>query len=240
VSARTRPVSLAGERLIPVLAPLEPLLPQPGLLRGGVVATGGLAPTSLAVALAVAASAAGGWTAVVGLPGFGLAAAERAGMALERVVLVSNPPRRDRGEWASVCAALVEGFDVVLAGPPSQLRPADGRRLMARVRERQAVLVPVGWPAGTWPERADLELSVVSAFWEGLGRGWGYGQARRATVEVSGRRGADRPRRGHLWLPGPDGRVGAVPAGSGAAGAGAGPGGETLRHLRALSAAQPA
>ena len=174
------------------------------------MAAGGLAPTSLAVALAVEASAAGGWTAVLALPGFGLAAAERAGLALERLVLVAPPPA---GEWATVCAMLVDGFDVVLAGPPQgsrSMRPADSRRLVARVRERQSVLIPVGWPAGSAAEGPDVTLTVVAAHWEGIGQGWGYGQARRATVAVTGRRGADRPRRGELWLPGPDGRVAAV------------------------------
>ena len=205
-------MSLAGERLLPVAGPLVPLLPHEGLLRGGVVAAGGLASSSLAIALAAEASAAGGWTAVLGMAGFGLAAAERAGLALERLVLVAAPPL---GEWATVCAALVDGFDVVLAGPPSSragsagrgLRSADSRRLVARVRERQSVLVPVGWPSGSTGEGPDVTLTVVSAHWEGIGQGWGYGQARRVTIAVTGRRGADRPRRGELWLPGPDGRV---------------------------------
>jgi len=57
---RARPVSLAGEQILPVLAPLAPLLPDWGLRRGSTVvivrpgsdSSGGA--TSLALALGVA------------------------------------------------------------------------------------------------------------------------------------------------------------------------------------------
>src|SRR5690606_31025415 len=57
----------------------------------------------------------------------------------------------------------------------------------------------------------ELSLTVVATAWEGLGRGHGHLRARRATVEAGGRRGADRPRRAELWLPGPGGTLAAAP-----------------------------
>ena len=100
--------------------------------------------TSLALALAAGASQAGSWVAAVGLGSLGLVAAAELGVALDRLVLVDDPGR-DRAGWASVVAALVDGFDVVLVAAGSAgSRPADARRLVARVRERGAVLVAVG------------------------------------------------------------------------------------------------
>jgi hypothetical protein len=96
----------------------------------------------------------------------------------------------------------------VHAGHP--VRAADGRRLVARTRERGAVLVQVGGarPTGDlWPEGADVALRVVQATWEGLGEGHGHLRARRVTVEAGGRREAARTRRAELWLPSADGTV---------------------------------
>jgi hypothetical protein len=99
----------------------------------------------------------------------------------------------------------VEGFDVVLAGPPVRVRPVEARRLVARLRERRSLLVQVGWPAHRWPEEPESSLVVSRACWEGIGVGWGHCRARRVEVEARGKRGAARRRRRWLWLPGPDG-----------------------------------
>src|SRR5581483_11245519 len=61
----------AGERMLPVRPELRRLLPGGGLRRGSTVAVrDGAAPGSVSVLLALlaAASAAGSWCAVVGLP----------------------------------------------------------------------------------------------------------------------------------------------------------------------------
>ncbi|MDQ6948456.1 MAG: hypothetical protein M3256_19920, partial [Actinomycetota bacterium] len=63
VAGRARPVALAGERLLPVLPALRPLLPHGGLRRGSVVSVVG--STSLTLAVVAAASAAGSWCAAV-------------------------------------------------------------------------------------------------------------------------------------------------------------------------------
>ena len=205
---RIRPVTLARDQILPVAPPFEELLPGAGLRRGGTVsvtATGVGGGTSLALALVAEASRAGSWMAAVGLPSLGLVAADEAGVALERLVLVRAPERAD---WGSVVAALVDGFDLLLlhAGRGG-VRPVDARKLVARARERGTVLVQLG-PG--WEGEADLSLRIVDARWEGLDDGYGHLLARRITLEVAGRGAAARPRRHQLWLPARDGPVAAV------------------------------
>ena len=110
-------------------------------------------------------------------------------------------------------AALLDAFDVVLAGPPRDLRAADARRLTARVRERGAVLVATDGRGMAWPEPAEVRLTVTSATWEGLGRGHGLLRGRKVEVVTGGRGAAARERRVQLWLPHPDGGVQEVIAG---------------------------
>jgi len=196
-----RPVSLAGQRMLPVLPALAGLLPGGGLRRGSTVAVTG--STSLALALIAGASAAGSWCAAVALPSLGLVAAAEAGVDLGRLALVAAP-----GDgWATVVAALVDALDVVVVRPPVRgVRAADARRLVARARERESVLVPLG----RW-DGADVRLSVASSSWEGLGDGAGHLRARLVEVVAEGRGAAARPRRARLWLPAADGTV--APAG---------------------------
>ncbi len=200
-----QPVAMAGERLLPVLSTLEPLFPARGLRRGSVVSVVG--STSLALSLLAATSAQGSWCAAVGLPSLGLAAAAELGVVLERFPMVASPGRGPgAGGWAWVMAALVDAFDVVLGRPPSHVSGADARRLTARARERGAVLVLSG-AAGAWPEAAEVQLTVVSAAWEGVGQGHGRLQGRRVEVVAGGRGAAARERRVELWLPHPDGSI---------------------------------
>ncbi|MGE3621052.1 MAG: hypothetical protein AB7L84_11380 [Acidimicrobiia bacterium] len=219
LAVRVRPVTLAREQRLPVVAALAGLVPHGGLRRGTTVAVGATAgatgATSLALALAAGPSAAGSWVAAVGLGALGLAAAAEMGVALERTVLVAAP---HPGSWAEVVAALVDGFDLVLVRPVRGIRPAEARRLAGRARDRGAVLVQVA-DRGSGPlPPGDLVLRVVASSWEGLeavhgeGAGGGYGHlaARRVTVAAGGRGEASMPRQADLWLPGRDGRVGEV------------------------------
>jgi hypothetical protein len=202
VSERVRPVSLAGEQRLPVLPALEHVLPG-GVPRGSTVAVaGGSGARSLALAVCAGASAAGSWVGSLGLPSLGLVAAADAGVALERLLLVADPPP---SSWATVAATLLDAVDVVLACPPAHVRAPDARRLVARARERGAVLVLAG--GGRWPQPVDAGLTVVSARWQGLGDGHGHLQARRVEVVAGGRGAAARERRAVLWLPGPAGTV---------------------------------
>jgi hypothetical protein len=188
------PLTLAGERLLPLAPALQAPLGLPGLRRGSAVTVTG--STALALALVAGASAAGSWVAAVGLRDLGVVAAAEAGVVLDRLALVPDPPRR---LWAEVVAALVDGVDVVLVRSPARTRPADARRLAARVRERGAVLVALG---DTWPEPPELRLRVTGSAWRGLGHGHGHLDAHRLDVLVTGRGAAARERHTQLWLPG--------------------------------------
>ncbi len=204
--------ALAGERLLPVVDPLVPLLPDGGLVRGKAVACGGPASMSLALALAVRATATGSWLAVVDVPTFGLEAAEEFGIPLERVVRVDPPNRkaatsRHGGDtWAELAAAVVDGFEVVITRMPSRLNAGLARRVQSRLQAREAVLITLG---GSSPFSVDIELVANEPHWEGVADGWGSLRGRRMAVTSSGRR-VPRPRHASLWLPGPDGTVAAV------------------------------
>lgn len=229
---RTRPVSMADQRTLPVLAGLEDLLPGRGLQRGSTVQVGGqVGATALALAMVAGPTRAGSWVACVGLAELGWAAAAEAGVDLDRVAVVRTPD----ASWATVTAALVDAFDVVLCGLGHAPSSTEARRLTARARERGSVLILVGGrTAGAgplrraWPGAADVELSVVSSEWSGIGDGWGRLGQRRVTLEVGGRRGLSRSRRVDLWLPGIAGVITVADGvgGSSGGGRGGGRGGE--------------
>lgn len=206
---RVRPLSTAGERVLPVLPAFEPLVPQGGLQRGTTVATAGVAATSLGLALAGPVTRTGSWVAVVGLAELGLLAAAEAEVDLERVLLVAEPAPE---AWASVVASLLDAVEVVLVRPSRPVPAGVQRRLAARARDRGSVLLQVGGATSAWSQGPDLVVTASAGSWSGLGSGHGRLRARRVTVSVTGRRGADRPRRAELWLPGPDGRIAPVEA----------------------------
>jgi len=197
LAERVRPVTLTREQRLPVLSALEALLPGAGLRRGATVSVGAAVgvggATSLALALVAQASIAGS---------LGLVAADELGVALERLVLVAAP---ERDGWGGVVAALLDGFDVVvIQAGRGGVRPADARRLVARARERGAVLVQLGTG---WPDGADLQLEVTQARWEGLDAGHGHLRARKVRVVRRGRGEAAQPRHLDLWLPAPSGEL---------------------------------
>ena len=203
---------LAGQRLLAVPDALQGLFPEGGLRRGSTVSLApGPGSTSLALALTVPVTRSGSWVAVVGFSSLGLVAAAQLGVALDRVALVPSAG----GQWPVVAAALLDSVDILLLAPGGRVRPAEARRLTARVRERGAVLV-VQSSAGSWPEVADVHLSVDAAQWEGLEAGAGHLRSRVLEVVATGRRAATRPRRQQIRLPDGDGRITLVAAARGA------------------------
>ncbi len=200
---RTRPVTLSGERLLPVREDLASLLPGGGLRRGSVVEIA--APSLLFVAMAEAIRV-GSWAALVGLPTLGLAAARDHGITFERLAVVATPPI---DLAATVVAALVDAIDLVVVGPGVVARAADARRLTARARERESVLLV----HGRWPEAVDLRLSVVDRHFEGIGHGHGHLRCWKVEVESDGRGAAARRRRGLITLVDADPVGGAEPVG---------------------------
>ena len=180
--------------LVAVLPALRTLLG--GLRRGQVVAVDGAG--ALPLALLAGATAAGTWSAVVGLSEFGVLAAADLGADLDRVVLVDDPG----DQWAEVVAVLLTAVELVLVQPPGQVGGQLARRLVALARRHGSALVCVG----DW-EGAQTRLRVASSLWVGAGQGDGHLRGRRVRVEAAGRGSGARPRSAWLWLPGPDGTV---------------------------------
>jgi hypothetical protein len=175
----------------------RPLDTHPALARIVQLRAGGtyeVAPAyggvGLALALLAGPSAAGGWSAVVGMPDFGAEAAASLGVRLDRTVLVPDP-----GElWLEAVGALVDVVTIVVVRPPGRVSEARAGKLAARLRTREAALVSLG----SWP-RADVRLAVETPRWSGAGRGEGHLRARQVTVAVQ--RGTAPPRRTDLWFP---------------------------------------
>jgi hypothetical protein len=148
------------------------------------------------MALLAGPSGQGAWCGVLGMPDFGIEAASRLGIDLERLVLVPAPGT----QWLTVAAAMTDVLDVVIARSPARLAPAETSRLAARLRQRGSTLVVLGdWPG------ADAALTVVGSSWRGLGSGYGYLTTRRLEVEVTGRNGMHQVRRNRLMFPFEDG-----------------------------------
>jgi hypothetical protein len=197
------PDELGAERVLPVLPELRELFPGNGLRRGATVAVGATfdragrpvwsaGATSLLLALLAAASQAGSWCAVVGVPTLGAAAAAEVGIALDRLALVPAPGP----DWTTVVAALLDGVDIVVAAAPGPVAATVSGRLSARARHRGSVLVPYG----RW-EGADLTLDATRGVWRGLGQGRGRLRCRQLTITAQGRGAAAVPKRVDVWLP---------------------------------------
>jgi hypothetical protein len=176
-------------RMLPVHPDIAGLFPRGGLRRGSTVAV--LGSTSLLFTLLARATETGSWAAVVGMSDLGLRAAAELGVAVERLALVRHPG----ADLAKVVAALLDGMDMV-AVDPARLTDAQLRRLSARARHRGAVLMPTG----AWPG-ADLELTLETTAWSGLGDGHGHLAAREVHVRARGRGAATRPTEAWLHLP---------------------------------------
>ena len=193
-------VVLAQDRLLPLGAPLGHLFPEGGLRRGSTVVIGrGTSPgmTSLALALLSGPCAGGSWCAVVGATDIGLVAAGQLGINLERLAVVPSPGAK----WATVTAALLEGFDVVLLRAAGQVSYSDARKLEARARERGSVLAVMG---DGWPGSAAVRLGIVTGRWCGLEDGCGHLWGREVEVVASGRGSASRPQRARIWFGQPE------------------------------------
>jgi hypothetical protein len=190
---------MQGRRLeapvLPVLPAIASLLPGGGLRAGSAYS---IAPSaSLLFALLAAASQAGSWCGVVGMPQFGAEAAERVGVDLSRLVLIPEPGSR----WLAVTATIAEVLPVVAVRPGGRASDGDVSRLAARLRDRGAVLLV----QGPWAQ-AEASIGVADADWSGLGHGHGYLAGRELTVTVVSRR-TPAPRRGRVLLPAMDGTL---------------------------------
>ena len=214
VADRSRPITLARDQTLPLVEPLATMFPEGRLRRGITVAVRGPGSTTLGFALAASASVAGSWIAMVGVADANLATAAELGVALERVAVMYPSP----AQWSATVAAVIGAFDIVVLAPCHRVSAGDARRLMARARERGSVLITLmrtgtsrpsgaGVMARAWPERVDVDLSISTLRWQGLGQGHGNLRARVARVDMTGRRELARPRQGEFVLPDASGRL---------------------------------
>ncbi|WP_111765267.1 hypothetical protein [Nakamurella deserti] len=169
--------------VVPMLSPLDTLLPEGGLPRGSVVSLqpedGATGLTSLLFTLLAGPSKP--WSALVGFGDLGLAAAAELGVDLTRLVLVPDPGV----DVLQILSVLIDGVDVIAVSVPKGPigSPSRQRVLAGRLRQRGAVLLAVGpWPG------ADLSLTVATAGWRGLGAGHGRLRDRELVVRLTGRR----------------------------------------------------
>jgi hypothetical protein len=171
-----------------------PTLPAlSGLIRLKTGASYAVDRPGLAMALMAGPSGAGSWSAVVGVPDFGLEAAAGFGVDLDRTVLVPEPG----DAWLEVAAALIDVLQVVVVRPPQKVTQHQAARLSSRLRQRDALLISVG----DWPH-AESKVWIEESTWTGIGRGHGRLTGHRARVAVRLQTGQQRD--AELWLPGAD------------------------------------
>ena len=175
-------------RRIPTHPAIAELLPG-GLQQGASYSVERSA--MLLMTLLAAPSAAGSWCGIVGVPEFGVEAAERFGINLERLVLVPHPG----DQWLAVTAAIADVMGVVVTRPPSRATDSSIARLSARLRQRGTTLLVLG----DWPQTKAI-FSLSQSEWHGIGAGHGHLSSREVTVTVTDRT-TGRPRSARLWLP---------------------------------------
>ena len=183
VARRARPLVLARDRSVALGSTLGDLVPEGAVVRGSVlrvVGAAGAGATTVAFELAAAFTAVGEWTAAVDLDApWACSRRRKPGVALDRFAVVRRvPPAR----WATVVAALLDGVSLVLAEVPRGVRLGDARRLEARARERESVLV-IAEPRG----RGVARRRGVRAARGGDRRGTAWSAAR-ACSRVAGSR----------------------------------------------------
>jgi hypothetical protein len=176
-------------RSIPTHPALAGLLPGGGLQQGAAYSVDSSA--MLLMTLLAAPSAAGTWCGIIGMPEFGVEAAQHFGVDLDRLVLVPHPG----DQWLAVTAAIADVMGVVVTRPPKRATDSNVARLAARLRQRGTTLLVLG----PWPQ-TEAMLSLSASEWHGIGEGHGYLCAREVTVTVTSRT-TSRPRSARLWLP---------------------------------------
>lgn len=189
---RSMQATKLDSRSIPTHPAIAELLPGGALQQGAAYSVEGSA--MLLMTLLAAPSAAGMWCAVVGVPEFGIEAAQHLGVDLDRLVLVPHPG----DQWLAVTAAVADIMGIVVTRPPKRAADSTVARLSARLRQRGTTMLVLG----TWPH-TEAMLSLSASQWHGIGVGHGRLRARQATVTVTDRM-TGRPRSARLWLPDTD------------------------------------
>jgi len=93
-----------------------------------------------------------------------------------------------------------DAVDVVVARPgANSIADGDARRLTARARTKDAVLILFGQQAASWPA-VETRLSARHGRWSGIGDGYGRIKGRQLLVSVTGKGRSARTRDTELWL----------------------------------------
>ncbi|WAB81292.1 hypothetical protein OVN18_12245 [Microcella daejeonensis] len=179
-------------RLKPTHEALADLLPDGGLKEGAAYSVSG--SSALIMALLAGPSAAGSWCGVVGMPEFGVEAAEAMGIDLDRLVLVPHPG----DQWLTVTASIADALGVIVVKPGRAASDGAVAKLASRLRERGSTLLVLG----AWPQ-TEAMISLTESRWSGLGEGSGYLTSREVTLTVTSRR-SGRPVSGRLLMPDPE------------------------------------
>jgi hypothetical protein len=182
--------------VMPVGSVLDDVLPE-GLTRGSLVTVSSAAITLLLLA---AATQSGSWAATVGYPELGWLAAAEAGVVLHRCATVPAAGRNS----AKVIASLLDAVDVVVVHQVGAMSTGDARRLVARARERRAILL---LDHANLPVSTSTTISVGASRWEGLRNGNGHIQGRWADVQVTGRGAFSQGRDAWVWFGGETSRT---------------------------------
>jgi hypothetical protein len=187
---------------LPVPADLESILPE-GLRRGSTIAV--TSSVSLLLALLGGPSANGAWAALIGLPAISAEAAAEAGINLDRLAIIGSPEGGwTSAAWTTAVGALLDAVDVVAARPGViggvGIKDGDARRLTARARTKDSVLMLFGQRSVTWPA-VSVELSAQHSHWTGIGDGYGRLTSRQLTVSATGKGRSGRARAAQLSLP---------------------------------------
>ena len=157
---RSMQATTIDTRTIPTHPAIARLLPGGGLKEGATYSVDNSA--TLLMTLLAGPSAAGSWCGVIGVPEFGVEAAQRFGIDLERLVLVPHPGQ----QWLAVTAAIADVLAVVVTRPPQRTNDSSVARLSARLRQRGATLIVLG----PWPQ-SEAMLSLSDSAWSGIGQG---------------------------------------------------------------------
>lgn len=186
---RSMQATTLDSRALPTHPVLAALLPGGALQQGAAYSVERSA--TLLMALLAGPSAAGSWCGIVGVPEFGIEAASRFGIDLDRLVLVPQPG----DQWLAVTAAIADVMGVVVTRPPKRASDSSVARLAARLRQRGSTLIVLG----PWPQ-SEAMLTLSQSDWGGIGEGNGHLAERQVTVTVTNRI-TGRPRSARMWLP---------------------------------------
>lgn len=158
-----QPTSPGVDRMLMVPGPLGSVLPGGGVRRGSVVLLDGplgAGAMSISLQFAAAATAFGGWAAMVDEETPATPAAVELGVVLERFLVVRHVPV---ARWPTVVAQLSDAVTLVVCRVPQGLTLGTARRLVARARRRGTILVV----AGAWPGESGLRIKVERSTWRG-------------------------------------------------------------------------